>query len=61
MRPNDDEYLYARAETQLELAQKAAHPKVVKAHYLLANHYLDRLYGAGVEAEEAAAEPAVTA
>jgi hypothetical protein len=38
-------YLYARAEEELELAQQAEHPAAVKAHYLLAGHYLDGVYG----------------
>lgn len=43
--PDDSEYFYERAETELKLAQAAEHPQVVKAHYLLAGHYLDRVYG----------------
>jgi len=41
----DDEYFYGRAETELELAQRATHPLAVRAHYIIANHYLDRCYG----------------
>ena len=37
-------YLEERAEAELALAQAAAHPAAVRAHYLLAAHYLDRLY-----------------
>ena len=43
---NDDcAYFMARAEAELELAQRADHPKAVEAHYLLAQSYLDRVYG----------------
>ena len=31
-----------RAEQALELAQRAEHPAVVRAHYLMAESYLDR-------------------
>ncbi|WP_267397557.1 MULTISPECIES: hypothetical protein [unclassified Sphingomonas] len=41
----DDIYYYERAETELELAQRATHPSAVRAHYIIANHYLDRCYG----------------
>lgn len=47
----DMSYLYQRAEEELDLAQKAEHPAAVKAHYLLAGHYLDQHYG--VEDSEA--------
>lgn len=60
----DDIYYYERAETELELAQRATHPSAVRAHYIIANHYLDRCYGStGAEegdhdqAPVAAAEP----
>jgi len=39
-------YLYNRAEQELSQAQQATHPAAVKAHYLLAGYYLDRVYGA---------------
>jgi len=39
------EYLAMRAEAELDLAQSATHPAAVKAHYVLAGYYLDRLYG----------------
>jgi hypothetical protein len=42
---NDRSYFYERAEIELERAQRAAHPGAVKAHYLLAGYYLDRVYG----------------
>lgn len=42
---DDAHYFYDRAETELELAQRATHPLAVRAHYIIANHYLDRCYG----------------
>lgn len=42
---NDRDYYYRRAETELEQAQRATLPAAVKAHYTLAGHYLDRVYG----------------
>ncbi|MCP3735031.1 hypothetical protein M9979_09135 [Sphingomonas sp. RP10(2022)] len=53
---DDTSYFYDRAETELELAQRAVHPLAVRAHYIIANHYLDRCYGSaeeGVGAPEA--------
>ena len=44
-RPDDSTYYYARAEAEIERAQTADHPAAVKAHYLLAGYYLDRVYG----------------
>ena len=42
---NDDLlYFERRAEAELELAQRSTDSRVVKAHYELAAHYLDRLY-----------------
>ncbi len=40
----DGNYLYERAEAELQMAQKAVSPEAVKAHYTLANLYLDRFY-----------------
>ena len=45
MATQKDSYFYDRAEAVLKLAQTAAHPAAVRAHYLLAGHYLDRFYG----------------
>ena len=42
-------YFEERAEEELELAQRAVHPKAVKAHYDLAGYYLDRVHGAPEE------------
>ena len=47
MQQEPDTYFYDRAEAELELAQTAEHPAAVRAHYLLAGHYLDRFYGEG--------------
>ena len=38
-------YFTARAEMELELAQRATTPAAVQAHYELATAYLDRVYG----------------
>ena len=41
----DRDYFEARAEAELSLAQSAPHPAAVRSHYIMAGHYLDRLYG----------------
>jgi hypothetical protein len=38
-------YFEGRAEEELQLAEQAAHPAAVRAHYLLAGFYLDQVYG----------------
>ena len=38
-----DNYYYRRAEQELQMAQRAVNPSAVRAHYELANHYLERL------------------
>lgn len=48
----EEEYLEARAETELSLAQSATHPAVVRAHYLMADLYLARLYGQDIGTAE---------
>ena len=45
MEHDQDSYFLQRAEDELELARKSEHPEVVRAHYLLAGLYLDRVYG----------------
>ena len=45
MNKDDQDYYLARAERELELAQESDHPDAVRAHYLLAGYYLDRVYG----------------
>ncbi|MFD1611605.1 hypothetical protein ACFSCW_07320 [Sphingomonas tabacisoli] len=42
-RENEVGFLQRRAEEELEAAQAASHPDVVRAHYTLASLYLDRL------------------
>ena len=44
MMNEDLHYFQARADAELELAQQAAHPTAVKAHYTLAGMYLDRVH-----------------
>ncbi|TFI59794.1 hypothetical protein E2493_02865 [Sphingomonas parva] len=42
--PEDEiEYFQARAEQELELAQKANAPEVVAAHFEMASEYLERV------------------
>jgi hypothetical protein len=54
---NDQDYYYRRAETELEQAQRATSAAAVKAHYTLAGHYLDRVYGEpGIGATDTVAE-----
>jgi hypothetical protein len=38
----DEPWYIQRAEQELELAQRAEHPAVVHAHYLIAESYLER-------------------
>jgi hypothetical protein len=45
MKEEDRAYFEQRAEAEIELAQKADHPDVVRAHYELAGYYLDRVHG----------------
>lgn len=50
---SDQHYYYDRAEQELEMAQKASCPEAVKAHYMLAGFYLDRVHGGSEEAVRA--------
>ena len=43
-RADDVGYFQRRAEQEIELAQSAAHPAAVRAHYDLAGYYLDHVY-----------------
>lgn len=43
MRENDAVYFYRRAEAELEQAKQATKPEVVRAHFMLANAYLERV------------------
>lgn len=47
-----------RAEAEVEAAQKATHAGVVRAHYELANAYLDRIHGTGQDDDREAADAA---
>lgn len=45
--PDDDvTYYRRRAETELEKAQQATSPEIVRAHFELANAYLERIAAA---------------
>ena len=45
--PDDDATYYRRrAETELEKAQQATSPEIVRAHFELANAYLERIAAA---------------
>ena len=41
----DKTYYYQRAEVELRRASETSCPEAVKAHYQLAGHYLDKVYG----------------
>jgi hypothetical protein len=45
MTRDDILYYSRRAEAELDRAQHATHPAAARAHYVIANHYLDRVYG----------------
>lgn len=47
MTPDYQDYLERRAEDAIRRAQAAAHPEAMRAHYVMASHYLSRLYPAG--------------
>jgi hypothetical protein len=51
MSREDPAYYERRAEEQLELAQSSLIPSAVKAHYDLANLYLEKLEAAEAKAE----------
>lgn len=38
------QYFLARAEAELECAQRSMCPEAVRSHYALAGHYLDLVY-----------------
>lgn len=50
---DDQNYFYDRAEAELAMAQKAAAPQAVKAHYMMAGIYLDHAYGDADPRDEA--------
>jgi hypothetical protein len=55
MSQDDREYFERRAEMEIELAAKATHGNVVRAHYELACAYLDKVHPAP-DAERAAGD-----
>lgn len=44
---DDAEYFESRAEAEIQLAQEAGHASAVRAHYIMAGIYLDRVHGPG--------------
>ena len=46
---HEHSYLLARAEEEIERAQKSTDPRVVSAHFQLAELYLDGAYGPAEE------------
>jgi hypothetical protein len=44
MSQTEASYLERRATAAIELAQRASCPAAVRAHYVMASHYLARLY-----------------
>jgi hypothetical protein len=57
---SDRDYYYLRAEAELAQAQRSTSAAAVKAHYTLAGHYLDRVYGDGSLNDDDDAPPADT-
>ncbi|MEO7365451.1 MAG: hypothetical protein ABIW03_03945 [Sphingomicrobium sp.] len=45
MAKHENSYLLARAEEEIERARESADPRVVSAHFQLAELYLDDAYG----------------
>lgn len=51
---NDErDYFEKRAEAEIELAQRATHASVVRAHYELASAYLEMIHGEAGPPEQA--------
>ena len=46
---DDKSYYHRRAEAELQMAERSSAPAAVKAHYLLAGYYLDRVFGGSDE------------
>lgn len=44
MSAEDQVYYQSRAESELRLAEQAAHPEAARAHAMLAGYYLDRVH-----------------
>lgn len=49
------DYFQQRAEAELELAQSAEHANAVRAHYVMAGHYLDLVHNDEAQPAPAAA------
>jgi hypothetical protein len=49
---DDPDYFQKRAEAELELAQAAKHAAAVRAHYLMAGYYLDRVHNKDAQGNE---------
>lgn len=45
MTEDEKAYFQHRAEVELKQAATSDCPEAVRVHYILANHYLDRVYG----------------
>lgn len=56
MREQDIDYYQARAEQELEMAQRATHSQAVRAHALIAGHYLDLVHSSPFAPAKPAAE-----
>lgn len=54
MTRDDKNYFLARAEQEIESAQRSDRPEAVRAHYVLAELYLGRVYGTDEIVREAA-------
>lgn len=49
----DSDYYRGRAEAEIAAAHKAEKPEAMRAHYILAGHYLNRAHGASPREVEA--------
>ena len=49
---DDPDYFQKRAEAELELAQSAKHAAAVRAHYLMAGYYLDRVHNGDAQGRD---------
>jgi hypothetical protein len=54
MKDSDLAYFESRAEAEIEAATRAEHHEAVRAHYLMAGYYLDKVHG-GPDAADAPA------
>jgi hypothetical protein len=52
----DEDYLLYRAESELEAARAARHPRAASAHFHLAGLLFDRFFGSGRDIEPAMSE-----